>query len=253
MKLLLLNLFVLILLLSCSGNEIVDIDTTPPLKPRLIPHLGDAGDGQAQNIDGELIEINDENNGIDAVPYGNSIKISWDFLEDTDLDHIKINRFSLYNPQPVAIDSILADGGISYTDISLQDGNAFGQEWQYFIEVFDMAGNSSVSDTTGYELVHKPILQYPNENQLVNAAQLYWRWDEVSGIDHYRVLLFDNNGTLFWHDDVYQSTTSGDSLAFTGEIVGSFFSGEWRVDAISDNITSKGSESKQRSIRINQY
>ena len=242
-----------ILLVGCVGEEIVDVDTTPPFKPHLIHHLGDAGDGMVENLDGEMIEVTDENNGTDAVPSGDNIRIMWKHLEDTDLDYIKINRFSLYENQPILVDSILANVD-EFTDISLQNGNAIGQEWKYYIEVFDRAGNSTISDTTSYELVQKPLLTYPAENQLIDDNQLYFKWNLVSGIDHYRLLLFDNNGILKRKGEIYESTTSGDSISFSqtnGDDLPGFFSGQWRIDAISSTNSNMGSESKQRAIRIN--
>lgn len=241
----------LILMFGCSGEEVIDPDTTPPLKPNLIHHLGDTGDGEIQ-FNGETITLSDENNGTDAVPYGDHIRIMWNYLEDNDLDYIKINRFDLYNETPVVIDSIISDGRISYTDLFVNYGNPIGREWYYFIEVFDRAGNSSISDTTSYELTQKPILIHPQENEIIAATNLYWKWETVSGVDHYRLLLFNSNQDLEWSADVYESTTSGDSVAYSGDdFIGTFF-GEWRVDAIVDNNPTRGSESKQRQIRITQ-
>jgi hypothetical protein len=38
--------------------------------------------------------LTDDNNGIDAVPDGNWIKLSWDPFIDNDLSHLKIYRYS---------------------------------------------------------------------------------------------------------------------------------------------------------------
>ncbi|MEA1972737.1 MAG: hypothetical protein U9N34_05525 [Candidatus Cloacimonadota bacterium] len=254
MRLLSLSTLMLLLLMSCTGSELIDVDTTPPFKPHLIHHLGDAGDGMVENSNGEMIELTDENNGTDAVPTGDKIKIMWEYLEDTDLDYIKIYRFNYEQINFTTVDSILADGVSFYEDAFMQNSNPIGEEWFYCIEVFDQAGNSTISDTTSYELVDKPLLSYPADNQLIDDTQLYFRWNIVSGIEHYRLLLFDNNGILKRTGDIFESTTSGDSISFeqtVGDDLPPFFSGQWRIDAISASNSNMGSESNQRSIRIN--
>ena len=89
-------LSICLVVFSCTGEESLGVDSTPPEPPELIPHLGDTGDiilGDTLNYydtnDNEL-----ENNGIDAVSGGDWMQIQWHHLVDSDIDYLEIYRFS---------------------------------------------------------------------------------------------------------------------------------------------------------------
>ena len=149
--------------------EIMVMDTIPPNKPMLVPHLGDTGDGGNSSIPGvnfyNSYDTDFENNGMDAVMEGDWIKTQWFRLEDSDIDYLKIYRFSAQDYYADTlnfiqlIDTVDYEEQIHYVDrTSMTDKNYF-----YFIEVFDNAGNSTFSDTTGYKLIDKPNLISPEK------------------------------------------------------------------------------------------
>jgi len=91
---LLVALIMLVLLCSCAGNDPTEKDKIPPTTPKLITHLGDTGDDPI-TIDGALVNLNDDNNGIDAVSDGNWIKVPWEKFVDNDLSHVGLSLYRI--------------------------------------------------------------------------------------------------------------------------------------------------------------
>jgi hypothetical protein len=190
--------------------EIMVLDTISPNKPQLVPHLGDIGDGGNSSIPGvnfyNTYNIDFENNGIDAVMAGNWIKTQWFYLEDSDIDFLKIFRFSsqeYYN----AIDTLNFAQIIATVDYEDQiyyvdNTSTTNKNYFYFIEAFDNAGNSTLSDTVGYYLIDKPILTSPSDNSstdYIYSVAFEWQQNDDEAIQH-RLLIFDENRELIWQN-----------------------------------------------------
>ncbi len=192
----------LLLLFGCSGEDNPDIDTTPPTRPVMIPHLGGPGDPEIY-LNNAWVELTDHNNGIDTVPDGNMMRIMWEPFIDTDLSHLNIYRYSDVQPDSVMVDQIAAN----YNDY-LDRGPLTERIWySYYIELFDANGNSAISDTVSYALLAKPYLLNPANGAAVNVTNLDFVWnkaDDQTGF--YRVLLWNQDRKLLWHQDLYVST-----------------------------------------------
>jgi len=199
MRYLIILTFAFILFGGCSGEDSPHVDTTPPTRPVMIPHLGVPGDPDIFMNDA-WVEITDDNNGIDTVPNGDHMRIMWEPFIDTDLSHLKVFRFSDINPEPIEIDQIQANQ-YSYLD----QGPLVERVWySYFIELFDASGNSTVSDTVSYALLAKPHLIEPQNGAVVDITNLEFQWnraDDRTGF--YRVLVWNQHRRLIWHQDLY--------------------------------------------------
>lgn len=245
-------LLVLLLVLSaCSGKDKADKDTTAPIRPKMIPHLGDTGDGIII-YDEQEIELNDDNNGIDAVPDGNMIKISWEPFQDTDLSHLDIYRFSDLDAEPVLLDKISANRHY-YLDQSPLVERVF---YSYYIELFDSSGNSAVSDTVSYAILAKPPLVSPADNYMGNPDGVRFsfnRADDRAG--WYRILFFDEENHLLWHQDIQTIEEEPISVQYPIDELDLPLGTRlrWRVDYFDwDDIHQlyMGSESVERSFTI---
>lgn len=243
---------------ACDPEESLASDTVPPFKPEMIPNLGDTGDGATayyiNTPDGPVLNtipaINDQNNGIDAVPDEDWIRIQWAPFFNADLDYMKIYRY-LNSPGNIElIDSLRAGETDHYMDQTLNlKPEAVGGNWYYLFRLYDKAGNYSVSDTVGYQLLPKTPLSSPLPNTTVMSGEtIVFRWQRVSGANfsRYRILVFNPVGEMM--DFFDETDTDPDTDFFTwnytfplNSISGTYY---WRVDALGEasNITS-GSES----------
>ncbi len=201
-KLLVIAVLSLVLLIGCSGEESIGVDSTPPHKVRLISHLGDTGDVILDSLY-NYYDPNDpemENNGIDAISDGDKIQIQWEPIIDSDIDYIMIMRFTDEDYLSDTLNFVTCIDTINYLEQTLyyddlspiyKDKKLF-----YFLDVVDYAGNSTVSDTVCYKLMNKPLL-----NPIANINILSFEWFEEETISAYRILLFDSNHDLIWHYD----------------------------------------------------
>lgn len=222
----------LILLTGCAGEDDSGKDKTPPTRPVLIPHLGDPGDPPIY-INGASVEITDENNGIDTVPEGQMMRISWEPLVDTDLSHMKIYRFSDIDLEPAKIGEIQANR-LYYLD----QGPLVERTWySYFVELFDASGNSAVSDTVSYAILAKPYLISPAHGSTQDIRDLSFVWNRADdGSGFYRILVWNEDRKLIWHTD-FNLATEDDPLSIPFPIITSeedpIVSGDalrWRID-----------------------
>jgi len=241
----------LLILLSCTGKESLGVDTKAPNKPELVPHLGNTGDIIQSTLDTlnfyNTIDIDFENNGMDAVMGGDWIKTQWFPLEDSDIDYLKIYRFSWqdYIADPLnfiqIIDTVDYDDQIYYVDRSSMLTDKFNF---YFIKAFDNAGNSTFSDTTGYKLIDKPILTSPTEynNIFENVYDVTFEWQQNGyNARQHRLLVFNESRELIWQNtpldvgNLFTVQYNGPPVE-TGSIL------IWRVDAFGYNsdITIEG-------------
>ncbi|MCB5261470.1 MAG: hypothetical protein LHW64_02875 [Candidatus Cloacimonetes bacterium] len=242
----------LVLLTGCAGEDDAGKDTTPPTQPVLIPHLGDSGD-EPIYIEDALVEITDENNGIDTVSEGQMIRIAWEPLIDTDLSHMKIYRFSDIALEPVEIDEIQANR-ISYLD----QGPLVERIWySYFVELFDASGNSAVSDTVTYAILTKPYLMSPANGSVQDISELEFIWNRADGSSgFYRILVWNEDRELIWHTDYNLGIEDGETLSLPFPIISSeedpIMPGDvlrWRIDYFDwdeQHQMYMGSESQER-------
>ncbi len=242
-----------LVLFACSGKDKLTIDKIPPIRPILIPHLGDWGDGPVE-YNGQTVYLTDENNGIDALPDGNWIRVSWEHFLDTDLDYVKIYRFDEFNPTPVLIDSISSNNEY-YSDSRSQLSTH--TRFYYFIEVVDNSGNSAISDTVSYCLLSKQIPIAPANGSLANPSNITFEWQKSGEIDKFRILVLDEDRFYLWHRDI-PVATEGDFFDtqlpanllqnYTGDFI------YWRIDAFrwdSELEFYIGSESYEQIIYLN--
>lgn len=247
-------------LVNCTGKEVFEPDPRVPDRPKLIPHLGDTGDDVL--VGGE--RLNDSNNGIDTVPDNDWIKIQWARIDHPILDYLKIYRFGEYHPEPTLVDSLPRPRILlnEYTDQTLHiigDDliSPVGQKWSYFIEVFLTNGNSAVSDTVSYKLLHKPFLIAPYNFAQIEPDSLKFQWERTEDALHYRILVFDPYDEYFWHVDYYIIEDSDYTLPYSGPDLTQFI-GErikWRVDSFGDiedenGISISGAESNERYVEL---
>lgn len=253
----------IIVLFACSGKDLLTVDKIPPIRPILVPHRGDLGDSLVV-VNGYLVNlIDDDNNGIDAVPDGNWIRVSWEHFLDTDLDYVKIYRFDEFNLIPSLIDSI-SSGNEYYVDSRNQLSTH--TRYSYFIEVVDNSGNTSVSDTVSYTLLSKQIPIEPENESEMNPNDIVFRWQKSGEIGKFRIVVFDENHYYMWHDDI-QVAFEGDYFdyvvdnpinldaillktllnSYTGELI------YWRIDAFTWDSELEffiGSESYEQTLYL---
>lgn len=238
-------LIIIILASSCAKEGPEEVDTIPPTKPHLIPHLGDPGD------DTVSVFLTDENNGIDAMPGENWIRIMWNYLPDDDLHHIFVKRHNNEDTTTTIADTIYTDVyDTSFVDKFLERDydSATPKMWYYYIEVVDEAGNSTISDTVNYKLLECLLLSEPAPGDTFITTDptdsLVFRWMDIDAPYDIRVLLFDESGNMQWYKDSPSLIGSGDCI-FDGSLMpGKYF---WRVDAF-DVEKPSGSESEEREI-----
>ncbi len=247
MKKIIIFIFVsLVLFFACEVDQEEPGDTTPPSKVHLIPHLGDAGD---------TILLTDDNNGIDA-EYGsdvhNNIRIQWDETKlamDGDISCIEIYRFCEgQNDTAKCIENILFDESSAkcvdtFHDLS-DDETVIQKDWSYFIIPYDNAGNSTVSDTVTYQLIGTPGLQEPANNSTFSITDtVNFDWQPYGGYS-FRILFFDEDGSLVFADDTYSDDEYSLSvLEFNPQLDTPY---KWRIDAFG--FVNSGSESEERRI-----
>ncbi len=241
-----------VLLCSCSGEERDSKDTTPPVSPVLVPHLGDTGDYPVV-YNGFTVTLNEENNGIDAVPDGDWIRVLWQPFVDVDLSHVKVYRFDQFNNNPVLIDSVSASSR-QYID----SRNSLNVEtvYSYFIDLVDFSGNSTRSDTVSYAILSKPIIISPDHNQTLAPSGIQFKWSASGFASKYRVLVFDETYKYLWHQD-YDVAYEEDVMTVPFPVnLAQEQSGKsiiWRVDSFEMNIELDGfmgAESNERVLHI---
>ena len=213
MKFYFLLLVIFLIFWGCTGEESLGVDTQAPNKPQLIPHIGDTGDiidfqGNSDTLNFyNTSSLDFENNGIDAVMGGDWLKTQWFPLEDSDIDYLRIYRFSDidYNLDTLnfaqIIDTVDYNDQIYYVDRSsmLTDKVNF-----YFIEAFDNAGNSTLSDTTGYKLIDKPNLISPVDYAIIQSQDINdvtFEWLPSTNATRYRLLVFNEERELIWQNN----------------------------------------------------
>ena len=195
------GLLISFMLFSCAGKDILDTDKTPPQKPHLIAHLGDTGITYNQSTgqpDNYFNSSGFEDNGADAVDVaGNVTQITWDVLPDTDIDYLEVWRFNLNDTDTLLINTLHNYNKNYYMDnFSNLEVTPIGEDWFYYLKVFDTSGNFSVSDTVCYHLLSKPRIIAPDNSITVsdfNSITFSWY---ISPGSVFYLLIFDENFNL---------------------------------------------------------
>lgn len=271
MKIILIMLIGIFILIGCTGEESLGVDTQPPNKPELVVHQGDTGD-IITGFQGEIDTLNFynttplhfENNGMDAMMDGNWIKTQWFRLEDSDIDYLKIYRFSAQDYFADTLNYISVIDSVDYNvdNHYVDKTSMINKNYFYFIEAFDDAGNSTFSDTTGYRIIEKPFLIAPNDNHTTNDGyNIIFEWQQIgSNARLHTLLVFNEDRELLWLN------TPLDHQDFIVPYDGPFLEAGttiiWRVDSFgwdystpnpiegNNYVVETGSESVERYIFI---
>jgi len=257
----LITLCCMTILLACSGKDKITVDKIRPIPPILVPHKGDLGDISIVN-GAPVMQWNDENNGIDAVPDGDWLRVSWEHLLDSDLDFIKIYRFDEFDPIPVIIDTMQYNQAQDFY-LDSKSSLLTNRRYSYFIELVDNAGNTSLSDTVSYSLLSKQILSNPAADSTSGSPNVKFKWRKSGIVSWFRLILFkpqqntNDEREYLWHTDVQATTTEGDVFEATAPVgllqdyMGQYVI--WRVDAFewdSELQIFIGSESNERTLYL---
>ncbi|MBT5420104.1 MAG: hypothetical protein HOK80_04375 [Candidatus Cloacimonetes bacterium] len=246
MRINLLFLFILITLLGCTGEESLGVDTQAPNKPQLVIHQGDTGDiipgfqGDADTLNFyNTFDIDFENNGMDAMMEGDWIKTQWFHLEDSDIDYLKIFRFSAedYYADTLSFVQIIDTVNYEEQNYYVDKTSMTNKNYFYFIEAFDNAGNSTLSDTTGYKLIEKPFLISPSDNySCSNINEIIFEWQQIgSNANIHSLLVFNEERELIWQNTPLDQEDF--IVPYEGPTVESGSVIIWRVDAFSWSYT----------------
>ncbi len=243
---------IIAMMFSCSGDDPLDQDTDPPFAPTLRPHLGDTGDPSVV-WNGLSVVINENTNGIDTVPEGDFIRVTWEPFVDTDLSHLDVYRFYHGLAEPELIATGISPTTMSYTDTQDIIPNTW---YSYYTKLFDAAGNSSVSDTVSYAIISKCTPLDPINGAVVSPLGLKLHWaNDSTGADSFRILMWREDGTLLHSEDIDLDVPT-DIYEYSVPNGLSFTSGErirWRIDGflhVFDNEIPMGSESIEQEFVI---
>ena len=233
------------LILGCAGEDKLNPDKIPPLKPDLYHHLGDTGDF----VDGQPVNYHQgseiEYNGIDAIQGGEWIQIQWEHLADIDLLVTEVFRFNMEDFEEY--EDYLDQGGEEYdfaTKIAelepdedrFEDHSSqlLGYIWFYYLKVIDVGGNWTKSDTVCYKLAPRAVLVSPLGPVIEDLNSTYFTWELSGGIpaSYSRLLIFDEVYNLIWQ---YTPLDLGDTTVL---YAGPDVSGQpirWRVEAYGNS------------------
>lgn len=220
--------------------------------PVITPHLGDTGDPPVV-FHGHTVYLNDTNNGIDAVPEGNWIRVSWVPFQVSDQSYIKIFRYSNLDLEPVLLATVSPSEHYYIDDF---DDLAERVYYSYFIDLVSPYGGAIRSDTSSYALLSKSLLLTPTNNATISPLNTQFSWNRSGTADKYRLLILDSNNNYIWHQDLLSSQEE-DPLSMSMPInLASEYSGhslKWRVDSFewSDELqVFIGSESIDRIFHL---
>jgi hypothetical protein len=182
-------LFLFTLLLGC-GKESTISDLEPPPALQFVPRSADTA----------LIEL-----GIDAVPDGDYISISWFSSDAPDIEGYRLYRRAEDSSEAVPRDLVAdLDLGLlglksvySYTDNSEILFTDSSEGFYYWITAYDESGNESgYSEEAYYRLMPQSDLQAPVV--LGDTLRLSWNYTgQPFDVDYYVVRLFKEESGVF--------------------------------------------------------
>jgi len=182
-------LLLFMFLLGC-GKESTISDQEPPPVPQFVPRSADTA----------LVEL-----GIDAVPDGDYISVSWSASDAPDVGGYRLYRRAEDSSEAVPRDLVAdLDLGIlglasaySYTDNSQILFTDSSGGFFYWITAYDESGNESgYSEEAYFCLMPKPDLQAPVV--LGDTLKLSWNYTgQPFDVDYYVVRLFKLESSLY--------------------------------------------------------
>lgn len=199
---LILSVSVCILMNGCAQEQIA-VDTTPPGVIAFTP----------RNPDTTLVE-----QGIDAVPDGDYITMSWQASGANDLAGYRLYR---RNEDLVGADRVmiaeLSKNSLEYEDhdsvIAPDQTTGLSSGFSYWVTAFDASGNESgLSESAYYKLMPKPELNEPVLQG--DTLSLSWTYDSSQNVDYFAVRLFrlsEGSWQPFWitvHELFYPLTVT---------------------------------------------
>lgn len=166
---------VLVVFLTGCGKEEVASDMTPPATPQFVPRSSDT----------TLVE-----QGIDAVPEGDYIRVNWEAVGDEDLAGYRIYRQredSLSVPPRLIADKTIQDlvgQAVPYyvdidTILAPDPVTGLSLGFIYWVSAYDQSGNeSTLSLPASYRLMPKAVLSPPGQQG--SGLVLSWNYAEAS-------------------------------------------------------------------------
>ena len=261
---------VLLVILSCAGTTDPEADEETAFIADLIEHTGDTGD-ILKNSHGIITDTLNcyygsdstyyelENNGIDAYHEGDWILVPWRHVSDPKTVALELFRFSYMDYQNNVEDYISSVAFIPfnnftkdhYIDTFDDEEEAVDNTWFYFLKTTNADGNTALSDTVGYHLISKPILQTPaNQAGFTPSDSLIFEWDQntTSSLVKNRLLIFDENYHLIWFYNLLSNeepVINFDELSGFELEPGNYI---WRVDGIIEWVDELYIDGKQMNI-----
>jgi len=182
-----LALLICILLAGC-GREEIAADTEPPEVVLITPRSNET----------DLIE-----QGIDAVPDGDYIYLSWMPSAATDLAGYRLYRMAEDSVDQELIAEL--DPNTTYYEdrdslLAPNSGTGLSQGFYYWVTAYDESGNeSSLSEEAYYKLIAKPDLTDPIIQE--NSITFSWSYNQTQLASYFVVRLFewaDGGWNPFW-------------------------------------------------------
>jgi hypothetical protein len=179
------------LMLGCASEEVA-VDMDPPNQVQIIPHSADT----------VLVE-----QGIDALPEGNYIYLSWEQNLATDLAGYRVYRRAHEDePTDFMLIADLEKDETEYEDrdpvVAPDQVTGLTTGFSYRVSAYDESGNEgSLSEEVYYKLLLKPDLSDPWLDQA--GLHLQWSYDTSAPdpVDYFVIRLFreiDNQWYPFW-------------------------------------------------------
>lgn len=221
-----------------------DRDTIPPAPPVALPSSE---------------PISSDEQGIDAVPEWDWIRLEWWVGPEEDLAGYEIYR----RREDEAVDSLIVvlpieeiSGDVAFYE---DDGIDLHVRYFYTIKAFDEADNiSTVSDTLTYMLLSKLRPDQPRGETDDRMPEFVFHWgDDPSAILHYVVKVTDATGTTYlWISDLVlpegygkpgQIVYNVDGNATSDSLASGVY--RWRVDGVGSEEYS-GCESRWMPFKV---
>jgi len=246
-------LLLIMIVTGCAGTTNPNEEENVAFKVEIKQHTGDTGDIIKNNYgiitdtlncyygaDSTFYEL--ENNGIDAYYEGDWVLVQWRHVSDPETESLELFRFSYSDYQSNAEDLYQTVEFMPYQnnmdDYYIDRNNDLANlTLFYFIRTVHVSGAVAYSDTVGYRLINKPLLQEPdNLAEFSQTDSIVFRWDNniSSSMIKHRLLIFDEFYRLIWHYYLFSDDES--KVNFTEESgfqleLGTYI---WRVDGINE-------------------
>ncbi|MBU0520221.1 hypothetical protein KKA00_12945 [bacterium] len=212
--------FLLMILLFGCAEEQIAVDTQAPPKVEL----------SHRNPDSVLVE-----QGIDAVPEGDYIYLSWIPSIATDVEGYRIYRQNTDDGSDRIQIAELDKNTLEYEDhdgvLAPDQQNGLADGFEYSVSAFDEADNEGYrSDPGYYKLMLKPDLNQPLYQS--DSLHLSWSYNQSLDVDYFVVKLFrqiegdwlpfwKNVYSLFWPLTVtYYGTLAPGEYLYQVDVVG---------------------------------